>query len=267
MYKFCRRKISILLVLFLFMANSYCQKEIPVRKIEGEYIISQDITLKEAKEKAFEDAKKKALREAGISENISSTNVLATNAAEDFEQTFNEFSSVEINGRVVEWEILSEDRHEDEFGNLIQKVVINAVVVKYETEKDPSFNIKIEGIEDYYKEGTNLNFSFLPYKPGYLKLFYFDENLKCDMIFPNLYEKNRIFHALDAVHFPISNMIEYEMVTEKEKEVNHMVFVYTKKNIPFTEKITYKNLLKWLYMVPPEQRVVKYFTYVIKGDN
>jgi len=263
-----KKNMLIQIVIFCLITPLFAQKEIKVKGIEGSYIISQDITPKQAKEKALEEAKKNALREAGISENISSTNVLATDAdKEDMEQVFNEFSSVEINGKVIDWEIISEEKYEDQYGNFVVKVVINADVVKYRKEQDKSFRFKVEGVDEYYLEGDKMHFNFLPFKPGYLKLFYFDADLNCDIIFPNPYEKNRLFEANDTTAFPVSHMIEYEMTTEKEKEINHMVFVFTKKDFPFTEEVNYKNLLRWLYTISPDQRAVQYFSYIIKGND
>src|SRR6056297_2713214 len=141
-----KKNMLIQIVIFCLITPLFAQKEIKVKGIEGSYIISQDITPKQAKEKALEEAKKNALREAGISENISSTNVLATDAdKEDMEQVFNEFSSVEINGKVIDWEIISEEKYEDQYGNFVVKVVINADVVKYRKEQDKSFRFKVEG--------------------------------------------------------------------------------------------------------------------------
>lgn len=256
-------------IFFLFLAEftALSQKKIKIRNVEGSYIISQDVTLKRAREEAIIEAKKEALRKAGISENISSTNVLSKSSGDGFSQVFNEFSSVELNGKVIDWEVTEEEIKKDEFGNLTSWVQLDAEVIKYETTSDPSFKIKVTGIEEFYKEGSKMSFTVHPHKEGYLKIFYFDEELNCDMIYPNAYENNRLFEKGQEIKFPISPMIEYEMVTDSDKEVNHLVFVFLKKDIPFLENVSYKQLIKWLYAIPPAQRQVEFFSYVISANN
>lgn len=49
-----------------------------------------------------------------------------------------------------------------------------------------------------------------------------------------------------------------------ESEKINMMLVATKENIPFTEEVTYQNVLKWIYAIPGDQRCVSYDMVMIK---
>lgn len=248
-----------------FKSPLQAEKTTTIKEVSGRCYIS-NITPEEAKERAIQEAKKEALRQAGISETIRATDALTTEAKDaDFKQVFNSFSTVELSGQVTDFEVINEVFDKDEFNNLYVEVTINAEVIKYDTQRDPSFEIQVDHIEPYYKEGNKLTFDFKPYKEGYLKIFLFDGEKTSYLLFPNSYEPNRQFRSDQVYSFPMSPKIDYWLETEKEQEVNHLVFVYTKTDIPFTKPVKYKNIISWINTISPDQRVVKYYNYMIQG--
>ena len=48
-----------------------------------------------------------------------------------------------------------------------------------------------------------------------------------------------------------------------EKEKNYLVFVYTKKNIPFIKKPTEENIEGWLNTIEPDEKHVDYEDFEI----
>ena len=64
-----KRFILIALCIFSFSA-SYANEVVRVRKAVGRWEVSDDITPKQAEEKALNEAKKEALRMAGVMENV-----------------------------------------------------------------------------------------------------------------------------------------------------------------------------------------------------
>jgi hypothetical protein len=256
------------LAIIIFINFSANAKKIKIKDVTGTCIISEHITLAQAREKAILEAKKEALRKAGIGEQISSADILETTTDEaDFEQAFNSISTVELNGEVIDYEVTNEITEKDQFNNLYIQVTLNATVMEYKNQRDISFNFSLENVQEFYNEGDNLIFRVQPSKEGYMKIFLFEGKELASQIFPNAYEPDSLFAPGQWVSFPTNPIIEYEMATEKEKEVNHLVLVYTKKSIPYTEKVNYKNIIRWIYSIPPDQRAVKYSNFFIVGKD
>lgn len=259
------KPVIVAIALLLFSLHSHA-KEVEVKNVKGRAVIA-NITPEQAKEKAIMEAKKEALRKAGISERIVASDVLNTSGSnEEMENTFNSISTVEISGEVIDYIIINETRGQDEFDNFYIEVTIDATVIKYDTKKDHSFDLSIKNIEPFYKSGEPLEFSITPNKSGFLKIFLFDEKKSCTMLFPNDYESNRLFEPNKTTDFPLHPGIEYVLETLQEKETNHLVFVFLKKDIPFHEKISYRNLIRWIYSIPPDQRNVKYYNFIIQDS-
>lgn len=277
------RVINIFLVRTLFIAFfslilvpcSVAQKKIDVTSITGTAIVNDDITPRQAKNLALKEAKEEALRKAGIKENISTTNMLSTTQQKKkVKQNFVEISTVELNGAILNYTITDEKRSIDKFNNFKVALTINATVVKYKKKKDPSFEFKVTGINEYYKTGDTLSFKFIPYKNGYLKIFLISNDTS-QIIFPyiSLANKqfsdvqNRLFEEDVPVQFPVLTWMRYTLTSYKNREFNQLIFVYTKNNIPFQKKITTSNIHSWIYSIPPDQRVIQNYIFEIRKSN
>ena len=276
-----KNKYVIYFILSLSL-NSFSQNTIKVNDVKGECIIS-NITPEQAKQKAIQEAKHEALRLAGVSENVGTTSVLKTKEDKDgFKQLFDEISSVEINGEVLSYSITKENKRINEFNNIVIEVTIDAEVIKYDKKKDLSFDVVTQGIEEYYKNEQVLAFDFTPSADGYLKIFnindteniimypYFDlSNNRLNDVPDRLFKKN------EKIRFPINKLFGnpdtketgYILSTEKQTESNHLVFVYTKQNIPFYKSVNYQNIISWIYSISPDQRVVKYYGFLITNNS
>ncbi len=224
--------------------------------------MADNMTPEQTKNKAILEAKKEALLRAGITENISSTYILnISQSSEDFQQIFNSISAIELDGEVKEWELINEKWEVDGSGNPYLEVTINATVIKYKTERDLSFDFKVEGIKEWYYDSTFLEFTFLPYQDGYLRIFLFGDNYDAKFLFPNKYEKNKLFHKGIEVQFPLN--VNYRLVAEKKEDADLLVFVYTKQDIPYTKKENIKDILEWIYSIPKDERAIQHFSFVI----
>jgi len=274
-----------LIILFLSIVcitNSYSQKTVKVHRVKGECIIS-NITPEQAKEQAIQEAKREALRRAGVSENVGTSSLLKTSEnKEGIKQLFNEISTVEINGEVLSYTVTNENKRINEFNNIVVEVTLDAEVIKYDKKRDLSFDIKVDGIDEQYKNEQVLAFEFTPSEDGYLKIFNMNDTENM-LIYPysDITNKSlndvpeRLFKKNEKVSFPINTNFGnpvtketgYILSTEKRNEFNHLVFVYTKQNIPFYEKINYRNIISWIYSISPDQRVVKYFGFVITNKD
>ena len=269
-------KSIVFIMLCLFVAvNCIAQKKIDVKSIKGFAYISEDITPRQARNIALGEAKKEALRKAGIKENISATNVLSTSQEQsNFNQNFVEISAVELNGTVLDCIITNEKRIIDEFDNFKIEITIDATVIKYETNKDQSFEFKVEGTEDHYKTNEKLTFTFTPFQDGYLKIFLISNDTS-QIIYPYKHLENekfsdvqdKIFKKYETVEFPILKWMKYSLTSKRDKEFNQLIFVFTKNNIPFKNKVTSDNMHTWIYSIPPDQRVIENIIFEIKNKE
>lgn len=59
-------KCLFLLMMVILAGPLYAQKTVKVRNVQGRWQVSDNVTLKEAEERALNEAKKEALRRAGV---------------------------------------------------------------------------------------------------------------------------------------------------------------------------------------------------------
>jgi len=265
-----------LVVLFSLLSSGkiFSQKEVTVTA-RGTYE-ARDLTLEEVKNRAIDEAKKNAMFQAGIAENVQVSDFLYTfEDDQKFKEIFQSFVSTETGAEIMVQEVKELKRDINEFGNILIEVEISATIYKHTDKKDPSFVIKVEGIKEDYVEDDPLDFSFTPSKDGYLKIF--DVTDESAFILYPYHDKaysymnddpERVFRKNEKVHFPVnSNMEGYYFGIdneEKEKEYNLLIFVFTKDNVPFMDEVKVNNIMKWIYQMPLDERIVAQYGVVVK---
>jgi hypothetical protein len=219
-----------------------------------------NITPEQAREKAIEEAKKDALRKAGVVERIkSSQTVSVIESNRESAELFSMFSSIEMNGAVTDWNI-KKDRLEISKvdGQPYWMIIIDATVKKYATMPDPEFKIDVRGLRtNGYSNGEAITFSVIPNKAGYLKIFLFENINDAALLFPNNFEPNRKMKDNEAVKFPTVG-IDYtaEKSTAEKQEHNLLMFVYTKNDIPFYGDVNCQRVMGWINGIEPNEREV-----------
>ena len=249
---------------FLNIMSGNAQQYIKVNNVSGSCVIA-NISPEIAKENALFNAKIEALRKAGIPENLLAE---ITQMGEIFIET----SNIEIGGGITEYEIVSDDiriAQEKKSQVLIAEVVINAKVIKYNKESDPSFQIKVQGLKSVYKEQENLYFDVTAYQNGYLRIFHFEEDGTGTQIYPDkAIEPDMLFQKNDIIRFPINDHYNYELVKTdktKKKEINRILFLFLKENINFTEDyINLQSVLNWKAGISPDKRTQVFREFIIE---
>lgn len=253
-------------ILFVSFVLSLCMfaETVRVEKVIGECTLA-NITPEQAKACAVERAKQTALERAGVEQSVKATTTLMTEEnSQGFSDAFTSFSSVEMRGGIVEYELFDlgvvkiYDTH-------VYRVAINATVKKYTNFPDPYFQINVSGLQRSYQNDKPITFSVTPMLPGYLKIFLFENTEQASLVYPNAYEVNRPFGGSEERFFPTNPIMEYaaEKKSGSRSEHNYLVFVYTKKDIPFLKEPTYENILSWIYAMEPDQRTVKFEDLII----
>jgi hypothetical protein len=213
-----------------------------------------NITPEQAKQKAIDDAKAESLRLAGVEEWVQSVSFLETresnNKVTDF---FHSLTSVQSMGEVVSWSLVSENKVKDELGNLRYDVVIDAEVKVYKTRPDPEFQVDVKGVNSVYKNGSDLAFSTLPNRPGYLSVFIIDQESNVVQLYPNTEEP--LIHMTEArdYTFPMSKHYRYEVFSNLREETNYVFFLFTKSNIPYRGD-SFQSFIEHVYRIEPWER-------------
>jgi hypothetical protein len=244
-----------LLLIILFSIN-YCYalpgkglKETKIEGVLGQATGNEASSLEDVKKKAIHNAKIEALKLAGIEEEISSFQQLSKYETEN---EYNEFYSFEIlsniKGVIKDVEVVYENMAINEFGFIEVWVEINAVIVEHKSKRDLHFDFWTDGFKSYYTDKEKLKFSIKPTKNAYLKVFVFSEN---DMIqlYPNSYESSILLQANRQYFFPYRN-IDYQIESDEDMGINHVLLVLLKEDIPFTKETTKKNVYNWIMTLP-----------------
>lgn len=247
---------------------SYSNEVVRVKGAVGRWEVSNDITPKQAEEKALFEAKKEALRKAGIMENVWSVfGQVTSDSGNEFAEAYSSVSMLAINGMVNVTDMTVQDQWDPGLKRDVKIVTIDAYVTKDETQEDKTFAIEFFDIEPLYKEGDIFECSFKIHgSDSYLKFFWFGED-GAAMIYPNEYEGNELFKAGTSYHFPITDSIEMVMEKnrkESEPEKVNIIAVATKKDYPYLGNTDYQSILTWIYNLPADQRTLFYTLTIIR---
>jgi hypothetical protein len=254
---------------FFFNVNIIAQEkvnEIPFKNIQGKAIGNNNESVNQVIQRAVNNAKIEALQKAGIEENIASfTNYFQSENNNTYEELFTSDILSDIRGAVKNVEITDTVIGINQFKQLTVQVKINCVVVKYLSNKDFSFDVFVDGVGMYYTNETNLIFRVKTTKDAYVNMFIFNEK-EAYKLFPNELENSFLLEKDKQYVFP-TYKADYILVTNKKSEPHRMLMVFTKDKIPYTGDIEYKQIIDWIFSIPPDMRVIKFFPFVVVKEG
>lgn len=232
--------------------------------VKGQWVISNDITPVQAREYAINQAKVEALRQGGVPEFVSESELIyKSEKPMQLKEFYESLTTVDVGGEISEFTIVKEEKKINEFGNLLYQVWINATVLIHETTKDSGFNIEVKGVRESYSSPDQLIFEIKPWKEGYLTVFILSEN-ESGLLFPNRLERQEKLEAQKTYKFPKSNALDYEVTSENSVEINYLLLLYTKKEIPFVPEQTPENILRFIAKIDPSEKCLKSYSLLIK---
>lgn len=266
----------ILPIILLLLTGTFAsgQKKVTIRNAVGREVIAGNLTQEAAKAKALIAAKLDALRKAGVSEHIRSYEMLyRSEIGTRYDEVFMSDILSEIRGAVCGYKVVKETKGIDEHQNFYIEIIIDADVVHYKNGCDPAFRVSIEGIEKGYKNGEKLTYTITPTKDCYLNIFNIYER-NATLIYPNHYEKCRLFKAGETVKFPLSNLIDGYTLERStpEPEQNKLLFVFTRDKIPYIsirtnregdQETSFEEISSWMFSISPEKRTNYLIQFVI----
>lgn len=256
-----KKCVSTLLLLALFLSPCHAEreKEVHVKKIRGEYYMTtdMDISMQTAKRSAQENAKRNAMVKA-CGETINAWDMVESGAAGE---NFNSVNMVQVNGEIVEFEIVEEGHSQNPAREKeMMFYCIANVTVKKGIEPDPDFSVDIRGIKNSYMvDDQGMTFTVLSSKDAYLKVFIFENAEIGTRLYPSGLESSFPLKANQQYTFPTQKNTYYELYTDKEIETDIMVFVLTKTERPYlNEETNRQEIESWIAKIPNDQKFVFY---------
>ena len=247
------------------------QETIIIEGATGVGVIVGRVSESDARREAINEAKIEALRRAGVSEYLTSYELLFTSEADhDYSEFFSSDIQSELQGAVQTYSVVREQRSLNPHSNLFElEVTIDATIIKYTTRPDPAFITKVEGIKGVYNHGELLGFSVLSTMDCYLNIFNITDE-KAYMMYPNPWEIQEEIKGGIRKEFPFGYVEYYLEKDSPEPEVNRLIFVFTKTPVYFLrhqdeEQLTNsEDIFSWIYSITPDIRRVDYHTFVIR---
>lgn len=252
-------------ILLMMAAPLHAQKIVKVKGVQGRWQVSDNVTLKEAEERALMEAKKEALSKAGVMENVWSVfGQITQESGTELMEAYSQMNVLAIGGMMNVTSKKVEEVWDVEAHSLFKVVTIDAEIKK-DAAEDKTYALEVKGISPLYKEGDNMNFTLkVRGTDSHLKFFWFDSE-GGSLVFPNEYEKDFLLQAEREYQVPFTPYAEYKMYKQgKDSEKINLMWVATKENIPFTGEVTYENVLKWIYAIPNDQRCAAYEMALVK---
>lgn len=247
-----------------FVSNLDAQQTKELKNVKGSWLISNDITPIQARENAIREAKIEALRQAGIPELISESNILyRSEKGLKMNELFQSVTTIDVAGEISRLDVTNEEKRVNEFGDLIYEVWIDATVLIHENKVDPGFDLEVIGIRESYSSPDKLSFQIKPSKEGYLTAFVISEE-ESGVLYPNSIEMQERLEAQKLYKFPKSVALDYEVTASNSVEINYLILLYTKSEIPFMLEQTPGNILKFIAAIRPSEKCLKSYSLLIK---
>ncbi len=263
------KKIIVIFSLLICTLNMNAVKEkiITVKGVKGEYsVVMQyaDVTGREAFRLAEENAKRKALEKV-CGSHITVWEQMEMSFAAG--ESYNSLSINQIDGEIVEFDVIEKNTYQSPiFPEETVFYCIANVKVKKGLAPDPDFTASVGGLKSVYYVGESLNFDITPYRNCYLKVFLMEDDKTGYMLYPNLWDASKEIPADSRLLIPESNYsLKLRKSKDQPKEINRLVFVFTKTERPFNHKVTSRSEIEeWIAMIPNDQKYLHFFIIEIR---
>lgn len=255
-------RVTVLSLFLLMVFSVRAEKVAWVKNVRATatWDITGNTTFNEAKENALFEAKKSALRQAGVGTGVRSVTFSSMSQVDEnfSDELFNQINSFYISGRV---KLKGEPEYEQMVENGIMriKVTILADVLK-ESSTNPEFRISVKGFEKSYKVGTPIRFSVKASKDCYLRVFWFDNTATGEgfILYPlSGYDRDELLQQGREYTFPLSKDFDYTTTLADGKDIeNTFIFVVaTRQQIPYLEEdVSFEKFFRWYYEIDSQEK-------------
>lgn len=250
---------------FILLGVSEVTGQVSVKKAVGRWEVTGTVSLAEAEEMALWEAKREALRLAGIEDEIQYIyTAFQTAGREKSSFMYHRLSRMEVAGNVAVKQKQVRKYYDEEHDRIFVEVTIKASVTD-QKKRDSGFKIELEGLHRTYREHEVLSFSCLAYADCYLTIFLFDRE-NAFLLYPNALERRSGLKKGEKLQIPFSREVVYELLKSGDEamEDNVLLVVATRKPVPFTGKVTYERVLNWLVGIPVKERTEEWRSFMIE---
>ncbi len=255
------RRLLLVILFVNLCVGAFAQKEKvhTLKNIRGEYWVTAataTVTGREAMEYARENAKRKAIEQV-CGSRVSVWDQVETSSAGE---SFNSLSINQVDGEVVEFEVIEESFEQSEArkSELCYYCVAN-IKVKQGAEPDPEFRASVEGLRSMYFVDESLEFTVQPYRDCHLKIFLFEDAQKGYRLYPNDFDQPVLLQANQTVQFPQRLDFVVTKTSDQPTETNRLVFVFTKGEYPFYHETTSRQEIeRWMAMIPNNEKYIHF---------
>lgn len=246
-------------------ASAQKEKVQTLKNVRGEYWLTAataTVTGREAMEFARENAKRAAIEQV-CGSRISIWDQVETSSAGE---SFNSLSINQIDGEVIEFEIVDEDfeRSPERKSELCYYCIAN-IKVKRGAAPDPQFRAAVEGLKSMYFVDEDLRFTIKPHADCYLKIFLFEDMNTGYCIYPSDIDQPELLRARSTVQFPKKADFVVNKSSDRPTETNRLVFVFTKDERPFYHQTTSRQEIeRWMAMIPNNEKYIHFVAIDIR---
>ena len=268
--------------IFLFIYSiCFAQNLVPLINDLGDgwfkvtsFVVIENITPEEAKEKAIQKACQTAIEQFSGVEVTGRTSLIKVESGSKVTiDHFSKLTNQTSQGIVLGKEIIKEENITQ--NNILYKsVTVKVKVGKQEGERDPFFTLEAALNKDYFKEGEELELEITPSKDCYLTILNIMSDENVTTIFPNKYRKdnfveaNQVFILPDEKDKSLGIKYKVGLLPNKEKDTEIIKILATKEPVNIQINSDYKTALEslhnWLISIPQDQIVefdLQYFIY------
>lgn len=229
----------------LFAINVWAQNEITYESISSCITLVPTLSVEQAREKAIQEVKVKALQESGISELITNDQYLAVSISDNnnnekyYESTFSE-----IRGEISSFTLNNFTQTIGEGGEILICADANVSIIKYDDYERNGPKVEVSGIRNRYKSLELLDFTVRANKDGYIWIFLVDNNENYTLLFPENPKQMNVIFKDKSISLPNEEVYWQLNTNEIIEEKNSILIVVSDENIPISSA-TITNFNNW----------------------
>ena len=221
---------TIFFLFFLFPILTFSQSIIELKNVKGCFVLSENTSLKAAKQGAIEQSKLEALYKGGVAEVISSNQLLhSQKKAFGSQESFYESIQSSLKGEISSYKLIDTKQSVGENGEVIVCAIADVKVLRYANESRNPLSFSVLGVNNKYKSGEFLRAKIEAPTHPYMWVFLVDDNDEYTLLFPSSLQKE---NKIDISHFevPNENLEQWKLTAQAKEEKNTLVFVVNSEN-------------------------------------
>jgi len=258
------RYFSLLFICLFYYLTGLNQVQGQRVKACGRCVMEKNQTMQDVERCALEKAMEEALNRAGIPLELnSSTQMQQSEGGNVYSEAFSKVVQTRYKGGITEWNEVEEAKKTfNEFKLMEVERCIQASIIQYKTDPDPTFIHEVKGILPAYPYEALLTFRVQ--SPGSYMLAYYLEGDSAFCFYPNEAERQVKLEA-GVVHvFPgPKSQREYYMENTQPKAAKSVMLLFFKKSMPAPPIDLRQDLQRWLDGIEPAERQVFNFPIIL----